>query len=498
MPWAFLGLALALTPSAQAWQDQPPGQSKGGADKKSQGEATKDQAAPAAPVDSSQIYKPEPELWAEPRRFDLLENTFDEIRGQVLTGNDERAIAQMATGQAPVDAELIKKYVTHCASELTRHSNIEALLQPQANLRPGQRNPAKNMEDAANDLVGPLLEPPSAGNRGFREAYVKELNDQAPKLLQGHLHTRTFYMIVLSRAASPQVIPTLIAQIRDKNQPFMVKLLASVGLTNIARAFPQLDPNSQSIPAARALAEFLAENPEIFWPIKWRALEALGSLRQATANASAGKAELAAVPFAILANPDEKVDVRAWAAWTLGWMQVPPQVRDYNFELVAYASGRAAVSIGEKIAALPVPDENPTQNLRMVPRLADPLVRILAAFVGDAGVRGSGLNNSNHPDASRARDMTRGIEQRIRAVASKAIEFSQSVGIQVRPKHAELVSAVEELRSFLAKNPPKVDELYPGGPKYDVPAPGAKPRAPGGTRPAGETKKDAAGAAGGR
>ncbi len=470
LPVVLIGLS---APPALAQTNPSSGAGQGAAAKKAGGQAQPEAAKPEA---EPKFQKPEPELWQEPLREELLRNEFKELNAPFLNVNEQRSVIAMARGQAPVDRNLVDKYVKHFAGELTRRTNIEAMLDPGS--RPQQ---AKMLETAAKALVDPLLEPVSGPNAAFRRFYVEKLLDVAPVLLQGHLHTRTFYMIVLSRTGSPEVVPILISQLKDPNQTLMVKLLAAVGLTNVAQHGRRLlDPTSQAIPAAQALAEFLENNPDAFWPAKWRALEALGSLRQATENPLRNQAELAAVAFQFLSDPESKPDVRAWAGWALSMMVIPTQVQNFNYELVAYEIGRAAADIGTLLTEIPMPKEQPTRNLRLVQRLLDPLLRLLSAFTGDPEIRGSGLDNSTHPSASGSRDRVRAIEQRIRVVAKAGIELTQSAGVQIPQRQQALVVAVEELKNYIAQNPPKSGELYPGGPQVSLPE---VKKAPAGGRP---------------
>lgn len=487
-PWlAVLLVGLVIVPASPA---QEPDKAAGKAvDDTAKTKAT-DSPAIAPAVEEPQIVHPEPELWADPNRLDLIDvDSFPEISGPVLTPTDEKRFQAMAQGQPGLDPSLIAKYVAHHAAELTEHDNLQALINPEPSPRGARGNAAKVMEEAATALLAPLLPPVTARTAPFHRAYVAALLSQAPKLLKGHLHTRTFFMVVLSRCRAPEAIPVLNAQLIDPDQPLMVKLLAAVGLTNITENGRRpLDANNQAIPAAQALTQFLTENPDAFWPAKCRALEALGSLRTATANVLGGVAEFTAQPFQILANPEEKPEVRAWAGWALGMINVPVQIQRFNYELIAFEIGQAAVAIGDQILEIPVPKAKPTQNLRIVERLSGPLLRLLAAFVGDPDLRNSGLSQARGTSASSAQSMIRGVEQRIRALATSALAYSKAVGSQVPGARDRFADDVKELKSFLSKNMPKDNALYPGGPTVEPPA--AEKKGP-------QAKKDTTGAASG-
>ncbi len=416
-------------------------------------------------IEPPKALKAEPELWAEPNSRELLENSFRELNGPFITPSDAGLVLQMARGRAAVDPTVVNKYIEHYAAELTKHAYIESLLDPQS----GDRG-SKALEEATNRLVRPLLEPETSANAVFRKRYVEKLAAVAPLLLKGHLHTRTFFMVVLSRASSAAIVPTLIGVLNDADQPATVKLLAAVGLTNATQGGRHpLDANSQGIPAAQAVSQYLSQNPEIFWPIKWRLLQTLGSLRMATANPLNGEAEFCGVAFQSLIDRKARPDVRAWAAWALGMIDVPEQISKFNYELVAYEIGRAAVDIGTMIVEIPVPAESPSLNLRLVPRYVDPLLRLLAGLAGEPDMRVSGLVNTSHVQATAARQSIREVEQRVKAVAERALDLTNAVGTQIVPAHKAVATAVDDLKSYLAKNPPASNELYPGGPSVELP-----------------------------
>jgi hypothetical protein len=471
-------LALALGPAGLARaQDEPDAKDEARA-KAGSGDTSKDQDQDQAEPDADA--EPEAagpaavqaEIWGDPMRFELLENTFPELSIPVITPNDANAVLAMAKGTTATDPNLLKKFVQHYAGELTRHSNIESMLQESE-----KSTGALAMQTAFNAMLAPLLQ--DGNNARFRQLYLGDLMELAPKMLQGHLHTRTFFMVLLSRSKAPEVVPFLIEQLKADDQPQVVKMLAAVGLVNISgRGKVPLNASSQAIPAAEALSAWLASDPELFWPLKARALEAMGAMRMSTARPLEGAAELADQPFLVLVDPTQRADVRAWAGWALGMMDVPAQVREFNFALVAYGIGRAAADIGQEIADLPVPEDKPAQNLRLVERKADPLLRLLAALAGDPDLPRSGLANTSHAGASAARPYIRDIEQRIRAVSTSAIALSRSAGRLVPDAHKRLVADVQELKSFLAKNPPKDLTLYPKGPTMEQP--GSRPAAPAG------------------
>lgn len=442
--------------------------------KRKQGSASKDasKSGAASPADALSVELPvDPVIWPEPRRTELLKNEFREIAAPLVTDRERASVMEMAQGGPRIDRSLIKKYVDYYCSELTRRNNIAMMLGSE-----GARGNPRALDEAANRLLQPLLEPVSPSNQVFRREYINQLLSHAPTLTQGHLLTRAFYMVVMSRATSSEIIGPLvdlfIEQLRDPQQTYLVKLLSAYGLTNTTRNGRRLlDPITHAQPASKAIVDFLRNAPEAPWPVQTRCLEALGSLRQSTADPLAGQADLAAVAFELLANPQVDPHIRAWAGWAASRMSYPEQVRSLNFDLVAYELGRAAASLGQKVASLPVPDDAPTKNLRLASRWTEALIRILDTFVGDPEIRGSGLNSLGS-----AGTLVRPIEQRIRALTSATLQFNQSAGRQVKEAQANVAAALRELEAFLAQNPPKSPEFYPGGPTAELPSSAAEGR----------------------
>ncbi len=453
----FAPAATVLALAAPAWS-----QDQAGAAKKDAPPA--DAARPAA-AELPAVLRGEPELFAEPLRQELLRNEFKELSGPVLTDADRQAVLAMAQGQAAVNADAVRKFVQAQVASLTRRSNIAEMLDSSANSQGARR-----LEEATSLLLRPIVEPASTANAAFRREYARQLQAAAPAVLQGHLHARTFFMVVLAKAKAPELIAILTDAIKDPQQPLTVKMLAAQGLAATAgNGRIALDPNAQAIPAEQAIAGFLNENPDAFWPVQCRMLEALGSLRVASANPLKGEAELAAAAFTILANSGSRPEARAWAGWALGMLTVPGSVQRYNFELVAYEMGRAAADAASAILAIPMPEDQPARNLRLVPRMIEPLLRILSGFVGDPTLRGTGLSNAQHVNAGPAQAATREIEQRVRDVTAAALDLSKTAGGQVLKERQKLESRLNELKAYLARTPPKSAELYPGGPKVELP-----------------------------
>src|SRR5262249_19159155 len=159
---------------------------------------------------------------------------------------------------------------------------IEAMLVPIEEADPEAADDEKNrlarmrdahrIEDAATKLMQPYVTANANRNTKFRDEYTRTLLKQVMKpLLSNHLFARVAAMVVLSRSADPQAIPIFASVLKDKNQPLSVKERAAVGLLTIADSGRRnLDPGSQAIPAASALAEFLEADADIFWPVQAR------------------------------------------------------------------------------------------------------------------------------------------------------------------------------------------------------------------------------------
>jgi hypothetical protein len=383
------------------------------------------------------------------------------LAGAPVTERDRGLVLEMAQGRGSLDRPLIKRYVEYYASELTRRNNIAAMMGSEST---GVARP-RQLDEATNRLLQPLLEPASASNAPFRREYLNQLKAVAKTLLEGHLFTRIAFMVVLSRAGAIEVVPLLIEQIENPAQTYLVKLLAASGLIQITQnGRVAITPTSDGIRAAKALVAFLNDNPDAPWPVQCRCLEALGALRHATENPLSGRAELADLAFEILVDEQVDAQMRAWAGWAVSRMAFPTQLAGLNLELLAYELGRVAVAAAEPIAKVPVPSATPTKNLRMVARWTEPLVRVLDAFTGDPELRGSGLDRMAAGSSS-----VRAIEQRVRALATAAAQLSQSAGAQVKQTRDAVAASAAELKAYLDANPPKNDAFYRNGPKAPLP-----------------------------
>ena len=123
------------------------------------------------------------------------------------------------------------------------------------------------------------------------------------------------YMLALSNARDAAALPIFAQVMKDQQQPLTLKILAAVGLSDSAQN-GRIDVSpAQAKPAARAVADFLEGERDTFWPAQYRALQALGALRQAASNPLKPDADLAATALSFLADREANPSVRVWAAW---------------------------------------------------------------------------------------------------------------------------------------------------------------------------------------
>jgi hypothetical protein len=410
----------------------------------------------------------------DPLARELLTNDFPELPPNVLSKVEIDKVKEMGAGRGGVDRALIEKYIKHYAAELTSRRNLDAMMNTGAS-KPDQLQRAKALEQAQQALVEPLTAAASAGNAPFRREYIRALLAALTPLLKQHLHTRTFAAIALSRAVDEQIAKTLVDQINDKDQALAVKIIAAAGLISIAQEGRAVLPPNIVAPASQSVASFLRETESPFWPASCRMLEALGAFRVASNDPNSGKAELAEVAAQYLFDREAPLEVRSWAAWALGMVQVPGAAKDYNFELIAFGIGRLAVDIGEQATRIPLPYGGETdaakrinretydRNSLRVFRASDNLLRLMIALAGDPQIRDSGLIRSSHPNLGASREYVDQVLRRVRAVAEALVALAQSAGSQIKDNTAKLSAVVGDLAGFLSQNPPKGRTLYRDG-----------------------------------
>jgi hypothetical protein len=214
--------------------------------------------------------------------------------------------------------------------------------------------------------------------------------------------------------------------------------------------------------AAKAVSDFLDREKDLPWWVQYRALEALGSLRQASMPARPTP-DMASTATQFLTDPNARLEVRAEAGWALGMMQIPGAITDYNYAMIAHSLGEVAAALGER-ARETFPD-NPIQA-RVYATLL--ISQIYQAFEGVDNARESGLLKANHPSANQARTFIREVSERTKPIAAAAVKLVRDPSGLAQKNQADLEGKVKALRSWLQKNPPANAWLVPNGPKYPV------------------------------
>src|SRR5262249_23189584 len=153
-----------------------------------------------------------------------------------------------------------------------------------------------------------------------------------PPLLEGHLLSRIAAAIILSQTASPDAVEIFIKQLNNPEQTVWVALWAARGLTTIQVVNRYSLDAPRAIRAGKALTDYLESRKDLPWPVQYRVVEALGSLRFAnTPQMQKGQPEMAGAATQLLTDPVARLEVRAEAAWALGMMQVPAGISGYNY-----------------------------------------------------------------------------------------------------------------------------------------------------------------------
>jgi hypothetical protein len=300
-------------------------------------------------------------------------------------------------------------------------------------------------------------------------------------------------MIILGESGSPEALNIYEREISDPNQTLWVKLWALEGISNIKHHGGTL-PASAETKAAKIISDFLddPQNADLPWPVKLRALEALGSLRQGFLPTAPKYAHMANTAMRFLTDPEAKLEVRSEAARALGLMPISTTaVPKYNFALVAHSVGKLAVELGTAIdstfSILPgkaprteTPSktkdtarrgdaeadqigraENLTKTKYLTALLIGP---VYEAFNGNPQARDSGLL---HTFAGTSAKQVQSVFQLIEAVAQSAVRLADNPpSRQIPGLKKTLASQVDALRNFLEKNPPEDRHLVPDGPEF--------------------------------
>jgi hypothetical protein len=465
------GTAFAQTTSG------PPGDDKAKVEEKKADEKPKDEAADDEPT--TQIFT-DPNARKALTIFGPLNYAGIPISVKTNPPDDRNEAQKMASRIINTDPVFLGRYVEYFAVELTRRDYLNALLNPPLNAKP-DAPAARGLERALDALTMPMViaraqTPP---NTDFMTAYTKALfNSSLPKILENNYLTRIDAMIVLGMAGSStnQALGVYISQLNKPEQVIWVKLWAARGLTNAAQS-GRFDLDAQKAnQAAEALIGFL-DDPKLPWPAQIRALEALGSIRVATANMPKGKIDAASVAMRILADPEARPEVRAWAAWALGMMRVPTGIAPYNYNLIGYELGQLAVNLGQQIIDEYDLHANDFEKKKVQ---AEHLAAILLfqaypALIGEDGVRDSGLIHSPHPSIASAKPFYGKLDDQVKAICRGSYEMLRAGGGAVRGKRDELDAKVASLKQLLEQSSPKDRHLVPGGPEFQQVAGAAAP-----------------------
>ena len=364
-------------------------------------------------------------------------------------------VVQWAQGVGIVDKNKLDDYVRSLAAAMTRQSILDGLgakkfANDEETLKKHEES-LKAIERAFDDLLAPVtaatrLNPP---RREFLGSYTDSLLKVMPELLANHLYARIEGMIVLSRVGDEKAIDTFIAQLNDRKQVSMVKLLSAYGLTNVARISRQINPKA-SLEAAIALKNYLLNEKDAIWPAQFRALEALGWLRQPATNALVGKFDMIDTAAAFLADEKAWPDVRAWAAWSIGMMRVPANAR-IDYTRIAGDIGKLAAELGDKILAVRS-IETEDQARELIALLAVPIYN---SVKGEPEQSRSGLVNV--VALGKAAPFVTSLDPLLKAVAASAVQLGNAQGQQMhRGAHDALEKNVKALKNFLAQNPQQV------------------------------------------
>ena len=467
--WVWLSIVVLGFGSAVRAQAPPKTKSDPAATKKAAPAAKKD-AEPAAKKadddaaddEKADDDKPGVEVYKDPRAeaalaiFKSVSGLKDSLRPQEIA-----LVRRMAGGEEKPDEVLIERYVTSLATRLIDKGNINGLINPSPSRTAGAASRA--IQETSINLIDPLNMARLGKNTAFLDIYGNQLIATLPKLLDNNLVSRTEAMIVLGQLASPKIVPIYLKEIKDKNQTVQVKLWALRGLAGAVGngALLSAMPASDALTAGKTIADFLSAEKDTLWFLQMRALEALGSMRQAAVATNLQKAEMAVAAMSFLADPDARPEVRATAAWALGMMQVNPAIRGYNFPLIAYDAGTLTADIGDQIQS--GFRANQIRSNYLTGLLVGPIYQ---AFKGIDGARESGLLNA--PSLGPAQGYVARVADLTSSVARSSVELIRAPNGQIDARQKDLGERVATLKGYLDKNPPKDWRLVPGGPEFKV------------------------------
>lgn len=448
------GLLVWTAQPTLAWQDQEPVD-----ESDDQGEPANDTLTPEA-QDQKEVLSDS--IYVDPAATAAMRGTYDQLfTNALIPPRTDQTIVQMARGSARLDSSTVDLYIKASARQLTNRDNIAAVQTVGA-----QQTRVQAIQDAGRNLMAPYLIPVEERDRRFFQEYNRRLLAVAPDLLSNHLYARVQVMQALSRMGGLESLELLIAQLTDPDQPLIVKQLASEGLRRIATESGDSLSTADREKAANALVSFLNENPDVYWLCQARALQALGTIRQIYRVQNREQAIFADEVLAILTTEELRPESRAWAAWALGMLEVPPAYPQLNFSLAAHQIGLLAVEIGERIVELSDPRDpssyNPERVKYLTALIASP---IYSSFDGSSELSGtSGLRNVR--GLGPHQQYVNRVSQIIRQLAIASVELTRARGGLITPTRDRVIASLNELRNFLNENPPQERSFIPGGRQF--------------------------------
>ncbi len=457
------------TAKSKSGQTGKAGESKGGESKKAPaaeptakgepGKAAATEAASDTPADPSKTTKVAPiEIIRDPRAESLVDiKKFKAVDARPVDQSEVKALEAMALDvNANVDIGLITRVVDAMVAQLTDHSNIQALIDPPVGMSPNSAK-AKAIHDASKALREPLFSAKSAKNEQFLRIYNRTLLQKLAPLLKNHLIPRTQASILLGQSGNPDALRLFQDQIKDEKQTIWVKLWALEGIVNILKGSRGVLAGDR-IAAGKIIADFLKNEDDIPWPVQYRALEALGALRQGFRVNAPKDAEMATAAMRLLTEFQAKPEVRSEAARALGLMEITSAVPGYNFPLIAHATGQLAAELGAQVNSSL--KNNPVKSKSLAVLLAGPVYQ---AFDGVEGMRDSGISHMASDDKYVSR-----VLEMIKPVIEASSDLIGAPSRQVAERQKDLAAKVNALKQFLSKNPPKTRSLVRGGPEFPV------------------------------
>lgn len=398
----------------------------------------------------------EDSVFVDARAQQAMANHFTELFRLSRNANTTLTIEKMARGEIRSDPATIDRHVKAAARELTDHGNIDAVVNPGDRV---DNSKVKLLEAAGQALLAPLSRPIAQRDTAFQRDFTAKLLEVAPQLLSNHMIARTQAMLALSRLGDKAALDLLLKQLADPEQPVVLKALAAQGISTIATG--QTLSVSDQARAAEALVALLRDPEEAFWPARVRALEALGNLRQISTIVGRDQALMAQAALLILSDPAQRPEVRAWAAWAIGMMDVPPSYPPVNYSLLAYQFARLAAAIGDEILIAP------PERVKYLTGLL--VFQVFGGIEGSPAVRYSGLLKARAlgENASTVRE----IHELVEGLATDCLQLTRAAGTLAGPAKDAVKSRLAALKVYLAKNPPKNLALVPGAPPLQVAEP---------------------------